>query len=108
MKKILLACITIPLCGFFSHLHAAGAANYDLVAVGCMPHGTCYVQTAQSITNTTCALKNQIRFDITLPGSQAQYSAALAALMAGKTINAYVTDQCIDNFPVPNWLQVNK
>ncbi|MFT4928850.1 MAG: hypothetical protein ACI8WB_004970 [Phenylobacterium sp.] len=106
MKKLLvvLAAVFCPI----SYTYAGGPANYDVVAVGCMPQGTCYIQIAQPAEHTSCTLKNQIRFDITLPGSQAQYSAALSALMAGKQINANLTDTCIDNFPVPDWLQVNK
>ncbi len=106
MRKKLISAIFI--FGFSSVAYCSGHANYDVVAVGCMPSGTCYIQISPTATNTVCTLKDQIRFDITLPGSKPQYSAALSALMAGKQITANLTDVCIDDFPVPDWLQVNK
>ncbi len=85
---------------------SAGSANFNVTSVGCLSRGTCYVNIQPATNLTTCSKKGQIRFDITLPGSKAQYSAALAALMSGKQINAYLTDTCINGFPTPDWLQV--
>ena len=105
MKMGLLLSLLI-ICSTFAH--GAGVANYKVVAVGCFPHGTCYIQIIPASTNTACPLKNQIRFDITLPGSNAQYSAALAAHTSGKTINVNLTDNCLDGYPIPDWLQINE
>ncbi|USH03691.1 hypothetical protein K6Q96_06775 [Grimontia kaedaensis] len=108
MKKSIIRWLATSVILPSSLAYSAGAADYNVVAVGCFPQGTCYVQIEQEAKNTSCPLKNQIRFNISLPGSQAQYSAALSALLAGKTINVYLTDSCIDDFPIPDWLQVNK
>ena len=83
---------------------SAGAERFSLSFVGCFQHGICFIGISPPATASTCVNTNQIRFDITNPGSEAQYSAALAALMAEKTITAHLTDDCIDGFPVPLYL----
>ena len=92
---------------FSSAIHAAGTESFDVDFVGCLPNGTCYIGIAPESSSTSCASKSQIRFDISLPGSKAQYSAALTAFAANKKIKVAVTDKCLDTYPQPDWLHVD-
>ena len=92
----------------FSKALFAGSENFSPRFVGCFPNGTCYIGIEPGSSTTICPNKAQIRFDVTKPGSDAQYSAALSALMANKLINVNITDVCIDGYPSPNWLHVMK
>ena len=73
--------------------------------VGCFPNGVCYIGVTPNV-DTTCPNKGQIRLDITLPGSEAQYSAALTSFVSGKKLNINVTDTCLTDFATPNWLHI--
>ena len=86
----------------------AGSEQLTPTAVGCHPNGICYIIVSPPAVNTTCPQKTQIRFDISLPGSEAQYSAALSAVMSGKDVAVNLTDNCLSDFPVPDWLHVIK
>jgi len=46
----------------------AGAQIMTPQLVGCFPNGTCFVGVSPDAV-TTCGNKNQVRFDITLPGA---------------------------------------
>ena len=92
---------------FVSKGFSAGNETFGVNLVGCYPDGTCFIGIEPSATLTTCGSKEQVRFDITLPGSQAQYSAALAAFSSNKKIRVQLTDQCKDGFPIPGWLHIN-
>jgi hypothetical protein len=76
--------------------------------VGCHPSGICYIGVSPPATMTSCPNKGQVRFDISNPGSNPQYSAALSALMGGKNIQVNLTDDCLNGYPTPNWLHVLK
>ena len=91
-----------------TNVYSAGSEDFTPTYVGCFPSGTCYIGISPSATKTTCTKKFQIRFDIKHSGSKMQYSAALSALITGKKIHANLTDNCIDEFPVPDYLHVVK
>ena len=87
---------------------SAGSELLTPTAVGCHSNGLCYIVISPPATATTCPNKGQIRFDISLPGSNAQYTAALSAVMANKMINVSLTDACSSGYSTPNWLHVIK
>ena len=102
MKSILIA-LLLP----FNSAWASGVETFSVSFVGCFSNGNCFVGIGPSATTTECPSKQQLRLDITLPGSQAQYSAALTAFSMGKKIRVEVSDNCMDGFPTPNFLHVN-
>jgi hypothetical protein len=84
----------------------AAPETFTVKFVGCFPHGTCYIGISPSSGSTTCPNTAQIRFDITEPGSNAQYSAALVAFTTGKKIHGYITSNCVDGYPSPTYLHI--
>lgn len=92
---------------FASKSYSAGNETFTVDLVGCKPSGLCFAGIKPNAVSTSCPSKSQIRFDITLPGSQALYSTLLTAFVSGKKIRVALTDNCIDDFSVPDWLHVN-
>ncbi len=73
--------------------------------VGCdTDSGVCYVILDRLFANPECS-KNQLRLDPLKPGTKGQYSAALAAFMAGKYIEVGSTT-CYQDHPTPSYLYV--
>ena len=105
MKNLILIIFTIL---YAQQVFSAGAESFSPSFVGCFPSGICFIGIEPPATLTTCPTKSQIRFDISLPGSTPQYSAALTALVSGKQINAALTDTCINGFPGTSYLYVKK
>ena len=85
---------------------ASGHVYVEPTFVGCFPGGTCFIGVSTPINVTPCEHKLQIRFDITLPGSDAQYSAALLAFSSKKRLRVHITNECLSGYPVPGWLYV--
>ena len=95
--------ISAMLLNVYSATAVSAPQTFTPTFVGCFPSGTCFIGVSP-MAETTCPNKGQIRFDITLPGSNAQYSTALSSYMAGKKLVINVTDTCLDNYPTPNYL----
>jgi hypothetical protein len=74
--------------------------------VGCdTVSGECYVILESAFINTTCPKKTQIRFNPDDAGTSGQYSAALAAFMAGKKLEIGSVG-CYQDFVAPSYLYV--
>ena len=74
--------------------------------VGCdTESGSCFIILKDAFVGTQCPNKTQLRFNDEKRGTQGQYSAALAAFMAGKKLEVDSTS-CYDNFPTPSYLYV--
>ena len=80
--------------------------TFTVKFVGCFPNGTCYIGISPYSGSTTCQNKGQIRFDITDPGSNAQYAAAMAAFATGKKIHGNITNNCLNGYPKPDYLHI--
>ena len=74
--------------------------------VGCFPDGICFIGITP-LAETACEKKGQVRFDISLPGSSAQYSTALASKMANKKLLINVTDVCSGGYPIPDYIHTS-
>jgi len=90
----------------------ASAATYTPVKVGCFDSGTCYIVTSPAIGSWSgpCAAGNsQVRWKLSNPGGAEMYRTALAAFMAGRTldINTYDGAVCTDGFPTAFYLNAN-
>ncbi len=76
------------------------------IGVGCdTVSGDCFIRLKTQFINTTCDNKWQLRLSPDERGTKGQYSAALAAFMAGKKLEAGSTS-CYGNFPTPSYLYV--
>lgn len=90
----------------------ANAAVYTPTKVGCFDNGTCYIVTSPAIGNWSgpCASGNsQVRWKLSAAGGTEMYRTALAAFMAGRTldINTYNGAVCTDGFPTAFYLNAN-
>ena len=103
MKKNILILVAIMFAPF---AFSDGVEDLHPSFVGCNPNGACMIGVDPGSTTSTCPNNGQIRFDISLAGSQPQYMAALAALTNDKVIRVHLTDKCIDGFPTVDWLYV--
>jgi hypothetical protein len=74
--------------------------------VGCdTESGSCYIILSAPFSGTTCDANLQIRLDPNKKGTTGQYSAALAAFMAGKKLEV-ASSSCFEQHPTPAWLHV--
>ncbi|WP_283131439.1 hypothetical protein [Enterovibrio norvegicus] len=95
---------------FLSALLSATSANaYHVVTptgAGCdTEDGTCYILIKETLSDTNCQASNQVRLNPNKPGSEGQYSAGLAAFMAGKRLVVEIKG-CHQNHPAPAYLYV--
>jgi hypothetical protein len=88
---------------------ANATSTVTITTVGCQTDGHCFAGVTPTITGSGCADGSQIRFDTSVanPGARAMYEAALAAMLAGKTV-VVQTAACLDTFVQPSWIYVNR
>jgi hypothetical protein len=85
-------------------------ATYTPTKVGCFDNGTCYIVLNTSVGAwSTCATKTQVRWKLSQAGGAEMYRTALAAFMAGRTldINTYTGNTCVDGYPQAYYLNAN-
>lgn len=84
--------------------------TYTPTQVGCFDNGNCYIVVSPSVpaAHSSCATKNQVRFQLSVAGGVEMYRTALAAKLAGRTldINVY-SAACVDGYPKALYLNVN-
>ncbi|TVZ39016.1 hypothetical protein P886_3403 [Alteromonadaceae bacterium 2753L.S.0a.02] len=103
MRKIVAIVLTLLSWSVFS----SGNESFHVSFIGCRPTGICFIGVTPSATQSSCSNGAQLRFNISDPGGDAIYSAAMVAFTTGKQIRAEVTDTCLDSFPSVGMLNVN-
>ena len=74
--------------------------------VGCdTESGQCFIILTTPFQNTNCTNNGQLRMNPDKKGTTGQYSAALAAFMAGKKLEVGSVS-CYNNHPTPSYLYV--
>jgi hypothetical protein len=114
VKKITLALLLAG--GTVTGTAYALAAVYTPTKVGCFDNGTCYVVVSPAVpsAHSSCADRTQVRWKLSnaaggVAGGTEMYRTALAAMMAGRTmdINVYGGASCIDGYPQAFYMNAN-
>lgn len=116
LTKITLALLLAG--GTVSGTAFALASVYTPTKVGCFENGTCYVVVSPPVpaAHSSCADRSQVRWKLSnavggVAGGTEMYRTALAAMMAGRTmdINVFTGDpnKCIDGFPQVLYMNAN-
>ncbi|RZM78359.1 hypothetical protein C3B51_14365 [Pseudoalteromonas rubra] len=91
---------------FIFVVSSAVAEEVTPTAVGCdTDSGICFVKLKEPFSSGTCPNKSQLRMDPTKPGTEGQFSVALAAFMAGKKLEVGSV-RCFHDFVEPSTLYV--
>ena len=95
--------------GLVSRAIAASEETLTPTFVGCLENGECFfgVSPAISASNTTCASRSQVRFNMSQPGSESIFRTVLSAKLAGKPVTVKVTNNCLATFPRPEYVHAS-